>query len=237
MHRRFLIFLAPFLLSACDDSARFSKLVQHLGAAEEVALFEGLPHQMFERTVFERERKMKPTREIAGYHFYEQALPASSEDLLELKAMLMDRQLYRPFSGEKLCGGFHPDYALSWQTKGGIHQALVCFGCHEIKASGPRYSIRADTDDMRFEKLSSALKKYRVERPPEESNQAMQRPAIKPAIYASWVGRRASMLWFMHSGLAAAVDVFACTAPSPLPCAAVPSTRRLPSRRVLCLIR
>ena len=64
-------------------------------------------------------------------------------------------------------------------------------------------------------------------------NQAMQLTTCKADVYASGVCRRKRMLRSMHRGLAAAVDVFAFPAPSPLPCAAVPSTRRLPSRRVL----
>jgi hypothetical protein len=38
----------------------------------------------------------------------------------------------------------------------------------------------------------------------KRSNQAMQLTASKPAIYASSVRHRASMLRFMHGGLAAA---------------------------------
>ena len=64
-------------------------------------------------------------------------------------------------------------------------------------------------------------------------NQAMQLTASKSAVYAVSVCRRERMLRGMHSGLAAAVDVFAFPAQPPLPCAAVPSTRRLPIRRVL----
>ena len=39
---------------------------------------------------------------------------------------------------------------------------------------------------------------------PEPSNQAMQLTASKPAVYASGVCRRASMLRIMHRGLAVA---------------------------------
>ena len=60
-------------------------------------------------------------------------------------------------------------------------------------------------------------------------NRAMQLTASKLAVYGWSVCRRERML----RGLAAAVDVFAFPAQPPLPCAAVPSTRRLPSRRVL----
>ncbi len=69
---------------------------------------------------------------------------------------------YKEFSGEKKCGGFHPDFAVEWQIGTAKYQALICFGCGEVKLFGPGYESRYDFHSETIEKI---LKKYNKNRP------------------------------------------------------------------------
>jgi hypothetical protein len=73
------------------------------------------------------------------------------------------------FSGEKKCGGFHADYALTWKVAGVEYAALFCFGCGEVKLFGPQQEFRYDIGEE--DSLTRILKHY-VRNRPKPSNSA-----------------------------------------------------------------
>jgi hypothetical protein len=119
-----------------------------LKQADRLVLFEGLPHQMYEPKALEAEKKAKPTVTLHQFPFYQDPLELKADDDQRLRSLLGDRASFEPYSGEKRCGGFHPDYAVEWSAGGQTYQALVCLGCWEIKIYGPKgetiYDIRND---------------------------------------------------------------------------------------------
>lgn len=141
----------------------FAAKIQGAGT---VALHEGLPHQMFERELLRQEKETKQVRIIHEYPFYEQPLEMAAEDARAITAILDDPASYGtfwPVLSEKLCGGFHPDYAVEWRRGQDSYHALLCFGCGEVELFGPllgsRHDLRAE------EKLKAILLKYRRSRP------------------------------------------------------------------------
>jgi hypothetical protein len=140
----------------------FTKGVQGSTA---VKLYEGLPHQMFEANLLAQERQTKPIREIHGYPFYEVPLEPSKQDVERLSALFGDSTNFKPFSGEKRCGGFHPDYAVEWQNGQDGYVALICFGCAEAKLFGPGVASRHDLTGRADEALKELLKSHRKNRP------------------------------------------------------------------------
>jgi hypothetical protein len=111
------------------------------------------------------ERRSKPVQELHGYPFYQEPMPLTREGAKTLSEVLAESATYEPFSGEKLCGGFHPDYAVEWHVGADRYRALLCFGCHEVKLFGPGVESRNDLDEASYQKLWMLLMAYRKNRP------------------------------------------------------------------------
>ena len=133
--------------------------------AESTVVYEGLPHQTYERELLERERKTKNIRELHGYPFYREPLEVTQDDAQKLAAILGKSSTWRPFTGEKKCGGFHPDYAVEFNTGKHRFVVLLCFGCGEGKifnvGSEWRFNMSLEPREV--------LEAYQKNRPPNEN--------------------------------------------------------------------
>jgi hypothetical protein len=154
-----------------DNHLALTKAVRQV---DRVVLYEGLPHQMFESHLLKEERRNKAIQELNSNSFYQEPLPLPAEDAKQLSAVLGESATYKPFSGEKMCGGFHPDYAVEWHVGRDRHRALICFGCREVKLFGPGLESRHDLDRGAYEKLRKILKDYRKNRPSQEDEKSSQ---------------------------------------------------------------
>lgn len=145
-------------------------LTQHLWFASAVTsastlvLHEGLPRR-FERDTLQQELGTKPTRIIHGYNFYQLQPQVDDADVQTLKRILSSSATYEWWLGPTLCGGFHPDYALEWETQRTSYYALLCFGCMEVKVRGPVAWNLYSLSDESAEELKTLLDKYRTSRP------------------------------------------------------------------------
>jgi hypothetical protein len=147
------------------DRKQFDPIAAGISAATEVTLFEGLPHQMFDRDSLATELKTKQTVQLHGYPFYKRPLPLSAEDAAALRRLLTNKASFETFGGEKACGGFHPDYSIAWAQGGQTFRVLICFGCHEFKMFGAGHELRTDSDDTAMKKIEAILRKYHAQRP------------------------------------------------------------------------
>jgi hypothetical protein len=141
-----------------------------VGRAEKLALLEGLPHPGYEAKQLESEKKSKPTIELDGFLFYKEPLDLKGDDTRALAELLGRADSFKPFAGEKKCGGFHPDYAVEWTASGGVHRYLICFGCGEVKVHTPTGDSRFDIASVARERLESILKNYQKNRPERSGN-------------------------------------------------------------------
>src|SRR5438552_3160376 len=117
---RVVIVVVSLGMAACGDGrdknpdkASFQNhklLAAEVAKADKVVLYEGLPHQGNERKLFDEETKTKKTVERHGFPFYSEPLPLEDGDAKELTKLFTDEKSFKAFSGEKKCGGFHPDY-------------------------------------------------------------------------------------------------------------------------------
>jgi hypothetical protein len=134
---------------------------QALQSSQDFNVYEGLPHQVYEQDIYDEERQSKDVLEIANYPFYATPLEITQEDKATLAAILAKRSMWNRFSGEKKCGGFHPDYAIEIQVNGVRYFALLCFGCAEGKlfrqGAEERYDMTLEPREL--------LNKYRKNRP------------------------------------------------------------------------
>ncbi len=143
--------------------------------ADRLTVYEGLPHPMYEEETFQDELKTKQTIQLSGFPFYRDPLNLKDEDIRTLRGLLGDRSTYKSYSGEKKCGGFHPDYAVEWSSDGKVYHCLICFGCTEARFDGPKgqtffYDLRSvgHGRDQRM-KVLDVLKAYRKNRPPHDT--------------------------------------------------------------------
>jgi hypothetical protein len=149
-----------------DDTVRHYDTVLQ---AERLIVYEGLPHQEFEKKALEEELKTKQTVPLSGYPFYREPLDLKDEDVKALRGLLGDRNTYRAWRGEKACGGFHPDFAVEWTFEGKDYRGLICFGCSEVRFDSPEgeslIELRPNRSGTHRTKLEDLLKPYRKNRP------------------------------------------------------------------------
>lgn len=164
----FVILIAAYLIWSVVDARAARSFADAIARADQLTLYEGLPHQMFERAVLEHELKSKPTIRLHDYPFYSQPLSVSVEDAKRLREILSHRKTFESFAVEKKCGGFHPDWAIEFQSDSRRYRALLCFGCGEAKISTSSSPSRYDLQDLAKEELEKILTRYRTNRPRRE---------------------------------------------------------------------
>jgi len=135
--------------------------------ADTMRILEGLPHQYLRREVFEKELKTKPNQKLGDYHFYEATRNLSPDDTTRVAKILQRSSTYNTHVG-KFCGGFHPDFAVSWTVDQLEYHALICFHCHEIKLLGPGEELHFDLTKTSHEELKKILRPYHKDVPKSE---------------------------------------------------------------------
>jgi len=130
---------------------------------DRIFVYEGLPHQMFEAELLEKEKKRKDTTSIANYSFYAPKTQVENKALVKMKTIISDSKNYIQFTGEKRCGGFHPDYAVEWPNGEKTYAVLFCFGCDEVLVVDGKNIYRYD---LRFpDQIKKIFAAYKSKRP------------------------------------------------------------------------
>lgn len=153
--------------SACARPARDrdgdpSKFISVMRSADRVVVWEGLPHDLFERGLFERERA-NPVHELFGFAFYPTPLSLDAAEVARLSRLLGEPATFEPFAGAKPCGGFHPDDAIEVRAGAAVCYALLCFGCGEVELHCDNFQARFE--DRETWTLANLLLSHRTSRP------------------------------------------------------------------------
>lgn len=143
------------------DSA--AALMRSLKQAHTLSIYEGLPHQENQAALFQQESQRKDSMRIAGFLFYSPAITPAEQDLTTLAQLFSEPANISAFSGEKRCGGFHPDYAIAWAHNNDNAYALICFGCGEIIYSYKDKRQRFDL--VNHKAIQQHFQAYRLKRP------------------------------------------------------------------------
>jgi len=112
----------------------YPTLAKHVRQADELTVYEGLPHPEMDAERFEKELKLTGSIEINGHRFYRTPVAVSDETLERLRSLTTQKNLFRPFQAAKACGGFHPDWCLVWADDPEAVYVHFCFGCDEVAA-------------------------------------------------------------------------------------------------------
>jgi hypothetical protein len=134
---------------------------------DSLQIYEGLPHNHFEKELLKRERATKSTVVMSRYDFYLPPLTPSESDQIELKAICATRDSFSPWAGDKLCGGFHPDWLLEWKNDmGETSRISVCFGCGEARFISAHAEVWTEINENVEKQLKAILDGYHKQRPP-----------------------------------------------------------------------
>jgi hypothetical protein len=142
-----------------------SGFLVNVRSAQTVAVYEGLPHQMFENDVYLSELKRADVVRIETFPFYEAPLNVSPPEKSKLTEIVLGDDAHIPYAGPKMCGGYHPDYVLIWDHAGHKSGAMVCFSCHEVIYFTPQGRLIEELGDAAYGNLKAVLSRYRVNRP------------------------------------------------------------------------
>ena len=159
----------PRLKKDAEIRASFKKLsrvIDSLDSGAQLEIYRGIPRGKFyevEEAVGSGNDGHKRYIRRYGAFFYSQAEVPERSDAKKLLAMVKNPQSFRKFGGFKLCGGFHPNFALVW-TKDEITVELhVCLTCHEIKLFQSRLEIYCEMDDDAYQQFLQLGKGLKVE--------------------------------------------------------------------------
>jgi hypothetical protein len=165
------------LLAGCSSadprsSASFAKLAtlkQFVDHVEDMQLYEGLPHQAFEPELLAKELTRNDTIDFDGHHFYAQPVSINVETRLALRRLCTDPSMFSPqrVDAAKACGGFHPDWRITWTQGSDSRSFLFCFGCQEVKIYAlDALIVHCDIKDLRpFADMLKPLRRNRQESP------------------------------------------------------------------------
>ena len=160
------IFAAESSSLSPRDKAALKSITTGVAAATSLTLYEGLPHQSSEAAQLKQELATKETVQRHNFPFYARPLPVDPADLPALRRLSSSPDSFRPYLGEKRCGGFHPDYCLTWKKEKSEYDLLVCFGCQEVHLYGPSDDVLLELGPAADE-LQKVLEKYHGQRPPK----------------------------------------------------------------------
>jgi hypothetical protein len=153
------------LKRAAKAFTKIGPVAKSIVSSKEIQLFEGLPHQYWEKELLDEELKSKRIVQLYDFPFYQEKRAMAEADAAVVRRILSDVRSVEAWRGEKLCGGYHPDYLLEWRAGEEVYQVQICLGCHELKFFAKDLKIDCDVHQDACEKLATVLKKYQKNRP------------------------------------------------------------------------
>ncbi|MEP4078042.1 hypothetical protein [Haloferula sp.] len=135
-----------------------------LAKAKTFTLYEGLPHPAKETEIFTTEADRKDTKQITGFFFYKPGLKVDPATTEKLRQVIADSDSLTEWE-EKRCGGFHPDWSLTWRRGWSKDHALICFSCEDIIYISGDYQLRYTLTPAANKKLKALLNPFQSKRP------------------------------------------------------------------------
>lgn len=142
-----------------------SAVCKAVDRSKSALLLEGLPHQNAERALLEQELRSKQVRRIGGFPFYAAPLTLRLDHEAALRTSLSAAATLPPYTGWKMCGGFHPDFAVVWRGCDVPRCSLLCFGCCEVMSLTPTSCLHTELENGQFLLIYETLRSYRKNRP------------------------------------------------------------------------
>ncbi|MCW1884966.1 hypothetical protein OKA04_09530 [Luteolibacter flavescens] len=133
-----------------------------------ISIHEGLPRFPPKAKLPDSERKPEKTLRRYGFSFYQQDLKLKDEDAKTLRSLIRAPGSFEEFRGFKFCGGFHPDFAVTWKDGEVEVELHLCFGCSEARVYRGGTEVYCEIGGESYERFKEILDAYRTQRPEEK---------------------------------------------------------------------
>ena len=124
----------------------YGAFVEKTGDVETFTINEGLPRAAAKK--LEEIASKHKTMKVDGFMFYADPLDPKRSEIERLREKWVDHKMFSPYTGPKFCGGFHPDFCVTWTKNEATFYALICLGCSELKFIAPRKKVTFDFERM-----------------------------------------------------------------------------------------
>jgi hypothetical protein len=82
-------------------------------------------------------------------------------DTKALRDLLLKEGALGTWSGGKACGGFHPDFAITWKVAERDVSLMLCFGCHEAMFADEAGNLLYNLPKESYDALKGELEKFK----------------------------------------------------------------------------
>ena len=156
--------------AAAATYCHLPRLLARCRAASRVEVFEGLPHDKWDKVGLARESKRADTFLNHDFRFYSPAMQLLSAQRSKILSSVIRDSSYRAWRGPKWCGGFHPDLLVRFHLESGVIDLHLCFGCSEAKLFDGSTLAHVNVRESVADELERVQQACRTKRPaPEQS--------------------------------------------------------------------
>lgn len=138
-----------------------SDALKMMQTADTISVFEGMPHQYQEAELLKQELAKTEELVIATFAFYPEPRELLKTDRPALNKLLDKSNGFHIYGGPKLCGGYHPDFAIRFKSGNQTCDLLLCFGCDEARIHLGHKVITCDISRDVWKELLSGYAKLR----------------------------------------------------------------------------
>ena len=150
----------PRLRDTTRISQSFNRLEAVLAGIEpkvNVEIYRGIPRPKSPQASAAVDEQAKLIRRFYQA-FYQKPVSIDGDLQRSLVEVLSNIETYSQFKGFKLCGGFHPDFAVVVKSEEVTVEFQICLTCHEMKIFRNRVEIYCDLKTTQYKEISALLK-------------------------------------------------------------------------------
>ena len=142
-----------------DAPEEAAPLLEALKQGAKLTLHEGLPRLPAKDGSDKDALKRRGEWSLDGFQFFKTGIV--DRDTGALKDLLLKKDALAAWGGPKACGGFHPDFAITWKVAERDVSLMICFGCHEAKFADPQGDLLFDLPEESYDALQAELEKFK----------------------------------------------------------------------------
>ena len=161
MNAKSIIFVLAFtfLFAGCQES-----VFQSFKKTDDLFVYEGLPHPLRENPTFEKEMKRDDVMQINDHWFYDAKTKVTGNKRDQLMNLLFDESGFSSNVIPKDCG-FHPDYAIMWESDGVENYLMICYTCGEAELIREGKTKSYGLNFYKIDSLANLLAEFKANRP------------------------------------------------------------------------
>lgn len=124
-----------------------------------MTIYEGLPRLPLRDNSGDEALKRRGEWLVGGFQFFKTGTVDRETGVL--RNLLLKEEALLAWRGQKFCGAFHPDFAITWKMAESDVSLMVCLTCHEAIFTSPAGDLLYDLPTESYEALKAELEKFR----------------------------------------------------------------------------